>query len=563
MKKIKLAESLHIDLSNKLIFALLPALLFLGVFYFYPLIKIFFISFFNTKSFESSGISSLISSFYYLKTIGFTIWQAALSTILTLIFAMPSAYIFARYSFFGKKALFIFTTIPFVLPTVVVAASFHSLLGKYGIVNSFLTLCFDTENFINIDNSIWIILLAHIFFNYTIVLRIVGGFWAQIDSNIENAAVTLGSSPFKTFFKITLPILKPAIIAASILVFIFCFSSFGIILILGGPKFSTIEVEIYRQAVHLFNLPMASILSLIQIIFLFIFMWIYAHLQRRASISLNPKILSNSLKTPSSFKEKAFIYINNIIIIFFLGAPLLSLFISSFLTESGIGIKFYQALFQNRLDSIFYIPPVQAAGYSILFAFITIAISLTIGLLASFALSKKKKTKSIFDPIFMLPLATSAVTLGLGFIVALNKPPLNLRNSIMLVPIAHSLVAYPFVIRSILPAISSIPKNLKDAAASLGASPFAVFKNIDLPVITRGLVTASIFAFAISMGEFGASIFTARPQTPTMPIAIYRFLNMPGSINYGQAMAMSSILMFVTGIGVFLLEKLGIKNNKL
>ncbi|MCE5276363.1 MAG: ABC transporter permease subunit, partial [Deltaproteobacteria bacterium] len=163
---------------------------------------------------------------------------------------------------------------------------------------------------------------------------------------------------------------------------------------------------------------------------------------------------------------------------------------------------------------------------------------------------------SVLDPLFMLPLSTSAVTLGLGFIIALDEPPLNLRTSLALIPLAHALVAYPFVIRSVLPALRSIPKSLKESASLLGASPAQVFLTVVMPIVSRALVVGAVFALTISIGEFGATVFIARPQTPTMPLAIYRFLGQPGELNYGQAMAMSTLLMLVTAVGFLFIDKI-------
>jgi thiamine transport system permease protein len=156
----------------------------------------------------------------------------------------------------------------------------------------------------------------------------------------------------------------------------------------------------------------------------------------------------------------------------------------------------------------------------------------------------------------MLPLATSAVTLGFGYIITLNKPPLNLRDSLALVPIAHALVAFPFVVRCILPSLRQIPQTLREAASLLGASPYQVWRWVDIPIVSRAILVGAVFAFSISMGEFGASAFVTRPHTPTMPVAIFRFLGQPGDLNYGQAMAMSSILMLVTCSGFWLLGRL-------
>ncbi|MGC9325290.1 MAG: ABC transporter permease, partial [Desulfomonilia bacterium] len=203
-----------------------PPLLFLAVFYFYPLGSIFTLSFMPEGSLDPSKLQRLVSTNIYLKTLWFTTWQAAVSTLLTLILALPGAYVFARYRFPGKSILQSFTAIPFVLPSVVVAAAFHALLGPAGLANTFLM---DTWGFssppIRLNHTIWFILMAHVFYNYTVIVRIVGGFWARLQPSLSEAASVLGASPWKTFTHVTFPLLKPAVLAASLLVFIFCFSS--------------------------------------------------------------------------------------------------------------------------------------------------------------------------------------------------------------------------------------------------------------------------------------------------------------------------------------------------
>ena len=216
-----------------------------------------------------------------------------------------------------------------------------------------------------------------------------------------------------------------------------------------------------------------------------------------------------------------------------------------------------QLLFINSSQSLFYVPPIQALKNSIGVAFCTLTLSLGIGFPAAIFLARSKTRFSAFlDPLFMLPLSTSAVTLGFGFIISLDKPPLNLRSSWFLLPIAHTLTAFPFVIRCLLPALRNINAQLRESAAILGASPFGVWKSVDLPIVARALAAASVFAFTISMGEFGATSFIARPQTPTLPIAIYRFLGTPGAVNYGQAMAMSCLLMLITAAGFLVLDRM-------
>ena len=155
----------------------------------------------------------------------------------------------------------------------------------------------------------------------------------------------------------------------------------------------------------------------------------------------------------------------------------------------------------------------------------------------------------------MLPLSVSAVTLGFGFIVALDEPPLNLRTSPWLIPLAHTLVALPFVVRSLLPALRGMNPRWREAAATLGAPPWRVWFEVDLPIVGRAMLVGAAFAFTVSMGEFGATSLIARPERPTMPVAIERFLSQPGSLNQGQALAMSTLLMLVCVVAFVAIER--------
>ena len=533
-------------------------LLFLGIFYFYPLTSIFFLSFMPEGVFDITKLYKLVSTGYYAGVLWFTIWQAAVSTLLTLIIALPGAYVFARYDFKGKALLQNLATIPFVLPTVVIAAAFHALLGPRGLVNMILMSLFQLEiPVIQMDQTVWFFLLAHVFYNYTVILRIVGGFWSRLPKNLMESARMLGASDTKVFLTITLPLLKPAILAASLLVFVFCFTSFGVVLILGGPRFATLEVEIYRQALHLFNLPMASALALIQMAFTFGLIAIYTRLEQKVAVSLTLPGSQNRGQKIQTPKERIFVLVNILGMVLLLGAPLMALLFQSVLTENGPSLVYYASLLENKTTSILYVAPITAIANSLGYAFGATLIALILGWFsAAFLVGSKEKWSMVLDPVFMLPLSTSAITLGFGFVIALDEPPLNLRSSIFLPAVAHAMVAFPFVIRSILPAWRSIPQNLRDAASLLGASPLRTWVTIDWPILRRALMVGAVFAFAISMGEFGATVFVVRPQTPTIPLAIFRYLNHPGSLNYGQAMAMSCMLMITTSVGFLFLEKI-------
>jgi thiamine transport system permease protein len=352
-------------------------------------------------------------------------------------------------------------------------------------------------------------------------------------------------------------------------VFIFDFTSFGVILILGGPRFATLEVEIYYQTISLFNLPLAAVLSIIQLACTLGLTILYTRLTRKLSIPLSLKSRKVTQLNLTSYRSKilAGILIGTLII--FLILPLAALTIRSVTQlepsqgqqispSPRITLDYYRELSINRRESIFYTPPVSAMSVSLGYAIATTILALTLGFPAALALSREYDSPIShgLDALLMLPLGTSAVTLGLGFIVALDKPPLDLRSSWMLVPLAHTLVAFPFVVRNLTPALRSIRPRIRQAAAVLGASPETVLRYIDIPMIGRAIFVAAIFAFTISLGEFGATSLIARPEFPTLPIAIYRLISRPGELNYGQALALSTILMVIAGGGMLIIDRM-------
>jgi len=528
----------------------------LALFYFYPLAAILRQALMPAGIPDLEGLRKLVSTPVYARTLGFTVYQATLSTLITVILGLPGAYVFARYDFPGKALLRALTTVPFVLPTLVVATAFTALVGPRGVLNQALMNLLGLEAPpIRLMNTLTLIVIAHVFYNYTLILRIVGNFWANLDPRIEEAARVLGAGRWRAFWYVTLPLLMPAVLAAALLVFIFDFTSFGVVLVLGGPRFATLEVEIYRQTVDLFNLPLAAALALVQILFTFALMALYTRLQARLAVPLELRPQRLTQRRPVTWRARLFVAANLALMLALLLLPLAALVARSFSTSAGLGIAYYRELFINRTGSVFFVPPIEAMRNSLLVAGATVGLALILGLIAADMLARPGRLSAWLDPVFLLPLGTSAVTLGFGYILALDEPPLNLRVSPWLLPLAHTLVALPFVVRSLLPVLRGIQPHLREAAAVLGASPWRVWREVDLPLVSRAVLVGAVFAFTVSLGEFGATALIVRPQFPTMPVAIYRFLGQPGELNYGQALAMSALLSLVTGVGILVIER--------
>jgi thiamine transport system permease protein len=574
-------------------------LLFLTIFFLYPLAAILRLSFAGdpTLAAGAGGLRTLAADPYYLGVVWFSAWQALLSTALTLAIGLPAAYVFARYEFPGKTLLRAIATVPFVMPTVVVAAAFKALFGPRDLLNTTLQALFGlAEPPIRLDQTLALVLLAHVFYNYSVVLRIVGGFWSTLDTRLEQAAAVLGAGRARVFREVTLPLLLPAIGAAALLIFIFTFSSFGVIRILGGPRFATVEVEIYRLTAELPRLDVAAALALVQMAATLLMTLVYTRLQDRAAVPLDLHARAANTHPPRSWHERLAVGAN-LAVLLLLGAPLLALALRSVtsLTSGAATLNYYRLLGTNPTGSFFFVPPLQAIGNSLRFALAATALALTVGVPAAYLLARSQESGvrsqkhaehnrrswlliarsqesgvrsqkhaehnrrfwllRWLDPLFMLPLGTSAVTLGLGYIVALGRPPLNLLTSPWLIPVVHALLAFPFVVRSLLPALRGLDPRLREAARALGAGPLRVLREVDLPLLFPALLVGAVFAFTVSIGEFGAALLLARPDYPTVPVVIDRFLGQPGAQNYGQALALSTILMLMTGLSFVLLER--------
>jgi len=517
---------------------------FFGVFFAYPVTAIVARGLKVDGVWQFGRIGDVLAQSDIRHVLWFTTWQALASTALTLLIALPGAYVFARFDFRGKQVLRALVTVPFVLPTVVVGTAFLALVGRGGLLDELWG--------VRLDTTVWAILLAHVFFNYAVVIRTVGGLWSQLDPRQEEAARMLGASRFAAWRKVTLPALSPAVAAAALMVFLFTFTSFGVVQILGGPTFSTLEVEIYRQTSEIFDLSTAAVLTIIQFVAVGAILAVHAWTVRRRETALRLVAPETTARRPRGAGQWTLLASVLLTITVLLILPL-AVLVQRSLDAPGFG--YYKALTSDD-SGIFLVAPIEAIGNSLRYALAATAIAVLIGGLAAAALTRRAgRLVRGFDALLMLPLGVSAVTVGFGFLIALDEPPLNLRSSWILVPLAQALVGVPFVVRTMLPVLRAVDGRLREAAAVLGASPWRVWREVDLPMVRRALLVAAGFAFAVSLGEFGATVFIARPDNPTLPVAIARLLGRAGDLNYGQAMALSTILMVVCAVALLLLER--------
>ncbi|MGL4609823.1 MAG: ABC transporter permease [Trueperaceae bacterium] len=502
--------------------------LFLVVFFLYPLGIIL------QRGFTVAALREVLQNPFYLERLLFTFYQASLSTLLTVSLALPSAFLFARYTFWGKRFFKALLTLPFVMPIVVVAIGLLSLIGPRGFLG------------INLRDTFTLLLLAHVFYNYVVVVRVVSAFLEGQGAKLREAAAMLGAGFWQTLYRVTLPVAAPAILSAAALVFVFCFTSFGVIILLTpSVQFATLEVQIYRLTSSLLlDWPSASVLALLQLVVVGGLTFFYTGLQRKLSTSLSGQ---RPLQKARGL-TRLWLFLTMFTSCVLLLAPLLALTLGAFTAEGRFPSLGNVRSLLEASRTLGFAGAGQAVFNSLRFAVSSMCLALLLGFACAYAVVRGGWTW--LDNISLLPLATSAITLGLGYLLAF---PL-LRTSPWGLTLAHTLLAFPFVTHSLLPALRGLPPNLSGAAATLGASPWHQLWRVELPLLRPSLVTAASFAFAISLGEFGAGLVIQNQRFATLPIAIADRLGRPGLSSYGSALVLAFVLMVLTVLVMLLLE---------
>jgi len=487
---------------------------------------------------DLAGLGEVLGRRRIRRVLWFTVWSSTLATVITVLIGVPVAYVLHRLRFPGRGLLRLIVAVPFVLPTVVVGVAFRTLLVRSGPLG-----------FLNLDGTSTAIVVVLVFFNIAVVVRTVGAAWEGLDRRPAEAAAGLGASRPRVFTAITLPALRPAIVSAAVVVFLFCATAFGVVLTLGGLRYATIETEIYLQTTQFLDLRAAAALSLLQLLLVILLL----------------AITSRARPTPTEpeYGETGRPRVRDLPVmmitaatVVFLATPVITLVVRSLRRDGTWTAAAYRALggeawtaLRNSLSTA---------------VFATVA-SVALALIASAVVSRPARSRAgrrvlrALDAVFTLPLGVSAVTIGFGFLITLDHPPLDLRTSSVLVIVAQALVALPLVLRVLTPPLRAVPQSLRDAAATLGAGPLRTFATVEMPLVRRPVLAGTGFAFAVSLGEFGATSFLARPDRQTLPVLIYRYSARPGADNFQSALAASVILAAVTVVVMLGVERLGVR----
>jgi len=447
--------------------------------------------------------------------LSFTLLETALSTVVTVLLGLAPAWALSHHSMPGHRSALAVTTVPFMMPTVVVGAAFLGLLPD------------------SIERGLTPVVIAHVYVNVAVVIRTIAPVWATIDPLLSAAARSLGAGRVRTFTTITLPLLRPALTSATAIVGFMCATSYGVVRMLGGNH-ATIEVEVYRRAILFDDLPGAATLAITQLIVaaVCLFSWLR-----------KDRVVFTDSSHRSRRRDRPLARLVTAITIALTALPLISLVVSSLRSRGRWTLGGWRLLFGGSNMPGLQVDLAHVLPRSLLFALVATAIAVPIGVATSTA---AVMGRTVVDRILLIPLGASAVAVGLGILITYDTAPFDFRGAWWLVPVVHAVVALPFVIRVVQPVQARIPGRLRSVAATLGASPARVWATIDVPLIARAIRTAIGLSIAISLGEFGATSFLSRSDTDTLPIIIERLLGRSGDLARLTGQGAAVVLLFVT-----------------
>ncbi|MDO4665981.1 MAG: iron ABC transporter permease [Actinomycetaceae bacterium] len=530
--------------------ALLPVV-FLSVFFLWPLVSMVTLGFSGGGAGGEgassvggagsgwAGVLEVLGRRRIWQVTAMTVGMAVAGTLGSVALGIPGAYVLYCLRFRGQRAVRAFVSVPFVLPTMAVAIGFSALFGADAPLASWHLMGTKT-----------VIVMAMVFFNYSLAVRVIGPLWQGLDPRAQQVAAALGATPTRTFFTVTFPALRPAIVSAAAMIFLFCSSAYALVQILGSGNATTLEAEIYNETVAYMDYRAAAILSLLQIAIVLVAVIVSEKLRGSATNAGTQKLGLRPRLTPSA-KHLPALAVSGATWVF-LASPMVALVLRSLRRGGTWTLANYADLLRADATDRLQTSVANSLLISVGTALVATGLAVIVGGVIAVILSRSPRATvarvalKALDALFVLPLGVPAVTIGFGFLVSMSGPPLYLATSWLLVPIAQAVVAVPLVVRTMLPALRAIDPRQREVCATLGANYWRILATVDGPYLWRTGVIGAGFALAVSMGEFGATSFLARPQTATLPVAIYTLAGKPGVTEQGMAMAGSVILAVIT-----------------
>ena len=520
---------------------ILVTLTFGVLFYFvaYPLYAVFRESVMNDagKFIGLGNYVQFIQSAYFRQVFYNTLFISVIATAGAVIIGLIFAYGMTRTDL-PLKSLFMITAIlPMITPPFINAFALILLLGRNGVINVFL------DRWLGVK---WVIygyhgvILSEILTTFPLAYLILSAAFSGLDSTLEDSAQDLGARPWTVLRTVTLPLITPAIMAATLMVFMTNLSAFGAPALLGGG-ISVLAVESVIQTLGVLDWGMGTTLSVILLIpsfLLFYFQnWYRA---KRSYVTITGAPAHTEIrKTP--WRAKAPILAFCLLLSAIILTTYLVIFLGGFSRVWGVDSSFtlnhYRLVFTNTLRSI---------TNSVILSSVGALLATILGLLMAYLLVRQNFLgRRAMDFLGTLPYAVPGTMMGLGFVVAFNKAPLILTGTAFIIVLDYGIRRMPFGLRSGVSTLKQIDVAMEEASADLGAPWVTTFRKIVLPLMKPAFIAGITFAFIRAITELTSTIFLVTPQWRVMAVDIY---NMVESGALGGAAAMSTLLMAIVVI---------------
>lgn len=498
-----------------------------------------------------------------LGIVGFTAYQAALSTLASVALGLPGAYLLARYEFTGRGTLRSLTMLPFVLPSMMVAVGFVATFGSEGTLNALAGALGLGQ--VDLLYSLEAIVVAHAFYNAPLVTRMTTAAWESVDASAVETARSLGATPLQAFRTVVVPQLVPAVLMSATLAFVFTFGSFPIVLALGGYQLATVEVFIY-QLIGDFSYAPAATLALVELAVSLSLMYAYLRYEaRQRTRTRGARPLPRRPLRPPDWSPRELLprvglagYGTVALVVFAL--PVASMLYASVSGPTGLTLEHYAFLVERQTTgAAFQVRPWPAVRNSLVFGAGSLAMALPMGVVVAVLTTRDYAGRKLVDAVAMAPLAVSGIVVGLGLLRGLvfGVDVFGTRfvvDGALAIVAAHAVAGYPFVVRVVAPNLERLDPALVESARALGASRVRALLDVELPLVWPAVVAGAAFAFAISVGEFtSTAVLASQTGEYTMPVAIQRFIGR----RLGPATAMGGVLLVVTAVSFVLIERLG------
>ncbi|WP_115862547.1 ABC transporter permease [Halorussus litoreus] len=503
-----------------------------------------------------------------LGLVGFTAYQALLSTIASVALGLPGAYVLARYEFPGRRTIRSLTILPFVLPSIMVAIGFYAFFGANGPVNDLLAAL--GVGRLSMLGTLEAIVVAHAFYNAPLVTRVTTAAWESVDARMVETARSLGANPWRAFRDVLVPQLLPAVLTGALLTFVFTFMSFPIVLALGGFQLATVEVWVFSLVQQL-DYAEAATLAVVETVVSLALTYAYLTYESRQSANSRaanppprkrffPSVSADAGSLIAGLERAAILAYATVAAVVFVG-PIASMVVESVTGPNGLTLQYYRFLVQRQVEGAsFQTLPGVAVRNSLLFGAATLLVALPMGVTVSVLTARGGRWERLADTAAMAPLAVSGVVVGLGMLrglvfgVELFGHRVQVDGPVAIVA-AHAVAAYPFVVRNVSPLLGGVDRSVVESARALGATRVRALLDVELPLVAAGVAAGAAFAFAISIGEFDSTVILATGSSSyTMPVAVERYI---GNRTLGPATAMGTVLLAVTSLSFVVIDRLG------